>query len=114
MEHCLFCNIINRKAPANIIYEDDLALVFKDIHPQAPEHLLVIPKKHIASLNQAGREDANLLGHLLLVGTKVAKEAGMADAGFRTVINTNAQAGQTVFHIHVHILGGRIMRWPPG
>jgi histidine triad (HIT) family protein len=111
---CLFCKIVARELPAEVLFEDERALAFRDIAPQAPEHVLVIPKRHIATLADAGEEDRELLGHLLLVGARMADELGLVERGFRTVINTNAEAGQSVYHIHVHILGGRRMRWPPG
>jgi histidine triad (HIT) family protein len=109
----IFSKIIRREIPANIIYEDDLALAFKDIHPQAPVHILVIPKKPIPKLADADAEDATLLGHLLLTAKRVAEQAGLAN-GYRVVINTGADGGQTVYHLHLHILGGRHMAWPPG
>ena len=111
---CLFCKIAAHEVPTTIIYEDDLCMVFEDINPQAPVHLLAIPKKHITSLNDAGEGDHNTLGHLLGVAARVAKEKKIDGSGYRTVINTNAEAGQTVFHLHVHILGGRLLGWPPG
>ncbi|MBU7585970.1 MAG: histidine triad nucleotide-binding protein [Nostoc sp. TH1S01] len=109
----IFGKIIRREIPANIVYEDDLALAFKDVNPQAPVHILVIPKKPIAKLADAESEDAALLGHLLLTAKRVAAEAGLTN-GYRVVINTDADGGQTVFHLHLHILGGRPMAWPPG
>ncbi len=114
MPHCIFCDIVAGKAAADILFRDERALAFTDIHPQAPRHLLVIPARHIRSLEQCAAEDEGLLGHLLLVGARLAREVGLAATGYRTVINTGAQAGQTVFHLHVHILGGRPLRWPPG
>ncbi len=111
---CLFCQIVSQEKPANIVFEDEQCIAIKDIHPQAPVHLLVIPRKHIASLNDDLKQDEQLLGHLLTVAGRIAKSNSIDSTGFRTVINTNAEAGQTVFHIHVHVLGGRIMRWPPG
>jgi histidine triad (HIT) family protein len=111
---CIFCKIAAGEIPAGKVYEDERAVAFSDINPQAPTHALVIPRAHIASLNEAEESDAALLGHLLLVAARVAREAGHADKGFRTVINTNADAGQTVFHVHVHVLGGRRLTWPPG
>ena len=113
-ENCIFCKIVAGEIPAAKVFEDERALAFSDINPQAPTHALVIPRAHIASLNEAEELDAALLGHLLLVAARVAREAGHADGGFRTVINTNADAGQTVFHVHVHVLGGRRLTWPPG
>lgn len=114
MSACIFCDIAAGKTPAELIYEDERAVAFRDINPQAPTHLLVIPREHITSLAQAGAEHEGLLGHLLLVGAELARERGIDGPGFRTVINTNPAAGQTVYHIHVHILGGRSMSWPPG
>ena len=111
---CIFCKIVAGEIPAAKVFEDERALAFSDINPQAPTHALVIPRAHIASLNEAEESDAALLGHLLLVAARVAREAGHADGGFRTVINTGAGAGQTVFHVHVHVLGGRRLTWPPG
>ncbi|MBE9205868.1 histidine triad nucleotide-binding protein [Nostoc sp. LEGE 06077] len=109
----IFSKIIRREIPANIVYEDDLALAFTDVNPQAPVHILVIPKKPIAKLAEAETEDAALLGHLLLTAKRVAAEAGLTN-GYRVVINTDADGGQTVFHLHLHILGGRSLAWPPG
>ncbi|MDM9384130.1 histidine triad nucleotide-binding protein [Chlorogloeopsis sp. ULAP01] len=109
----IFSKIIRREIPANIIYEDELALAFKDINPQAPVHILVIPKKPIPKLADADADDAALLGHLLLTAKHVAEQAGLSD-GYRVVINTGADGGQTVYHLHLHILGGRHMAWPPG
>ncbi|HLO88800.1 MAG TPA: histidine triad nucleotide-binding protein [Nostocaceae cyanobacterium] len=109
----IFSKIIRREIPANIVYEDDLALAFKDINPQAPVHILVIPKKAIVNVATAEPEDQALLGHLLLTAKQVAQQAGLAE-GYRLVINNGVEAGQTVYHLHVHILGGRPMAWPPG
>ena len=114
MEDCLFCKIIRGELPNEILHEDDRATAFADINPMAPEHLLVVPNKHISSLAEADAGDEALLGHLLLVGACLARQRGLTERGFRTVINTNRDAGQTVFHVHVHILGGRSLRWPPG
>ena len=111
---CLFCKIINKEIPAQIVYEDQNVLAFKDISPQAPVHLLVIPKKHIASINEAGVEDEQLIGKMILAAQKLANEAGIAKGGYRIVLNCNEDGGQTVFHIHLHLLGGRSMQWPPG
>jgi len=108
----LFTKIINRELPADIVYEDDEALVFRDINPQAPVHLLVIPKKVIPKLSDSTAEDQQLLGHLLLVANKVAEQEGLEN--FRLNINNGADAGQTVFHLHIHVLGGRSFSWPPG
>jgi histidine triad (HIT) family protein len=109
----IFSKIIRREIPANIVYEDDLALAFKDVNPQAPIHILVIPKKPLTKLADAEAQDAALLGHLLLTAKRVAEEAGLKK-GYRVVINTDADGGQTVYHLHLHILGGRHMAWPPG
>ena len=109
----LFGKIIRREIPANIVYEDDLCLAFRDINPQAPTHVLIVPKKEIATLTDASTEDQALLGHLMLAAAKVARQLGIADA-FRVAINNGAEAGQSVFHLHLHILGGRKFRWPPG
>ena len=109
----LFGKIIRREIPANIVYEDDLCLAFRDINPQAPTHVLLVPKKEIDMLANAGPEDQALLGHMLLAAGKIAKQHGLADS-FRLVINNGAAAGQSVFHLHLHILGGRKLNWPPG
>jgi histidine triad (HIT) family protein len=108
----IFQKIIDRQIPANIVYEDDRALAFADIHPQAPVHVLVIPKKAMARLDEAVEEDREILGHLLLVAKEVAAQQGLKD--FRLVLNNGAGAGQSVFHLHVHVLGGRPLAWPPG
>ena len=113
MSDCLFCKIVAGDIPAEKLYEDDDVLVFKDIAPQAPVHFLVIPKKHIVDPSSVTEEDEKLVGKLMRVGTQVAEEQGVGD-GFRIVFNNGAKAGQTVFHIHMHILGGRSMQWPPG
>ena len=113
-QDCIFCKIAAGGIPAAKIFEDERAVVFRDINPQAPTHALVIPRAHVASLNEASEDDEALLGHLLLVAARVAREEGLAESGYRTVINTGAGAGQTVFHIHVHLLGGRRLAWPPG
>jgi histidine triad (HIT) family protein len=111
---CVFCQIAAGEKPSTILYEDERCVVFQDLHPRAPVHVLVVPKKHIPSLNEDLAEDEALLGHLLVVAARMAKEKGIDGAGYRIVINTNAEAGQTVFHLHMHVMGGRIMRWPPG
>src|ERR1700749_2597505 len=113
-QQCIFCKIVAGAIPATKIYEDEPAVAFRDINPQAPTHALVIPRAHVASLNEAEESDESLLGHLLRVAARVARDEGHAEEGFRTVINTGARAGQTVFHIHIHILGGRDLTWPPG
>jgi histidine triad (HIT) family protein len=111
---CIFCEMAAREKPAKILYEDDCCLAIQDIHPMAPVHLLVIPRKHITSLNENLENDKELLGHLLTVAARMAKDLGIDGSGYRTIINTNAEAGQTVFHLHLHVLGGRVLRWPPG
>ncbi|MAC46044.1 MAG: histidine triad nucleotide-binding protein [Oceanospirillum sp.] len=111
---CLFCKIIAREIPADIVFEDDDVLAFRDIDPKAPEHILIIPKRHIATLNDLQEEDCALVGHLQFTAQKIAKELGMAEEGYRVVMNCNEAGGQTVYHIHMHLLGGRSMTWPPG
>lgn len=111
---CLFCKIITREVPATILFEDADLLAFADIRPVAPTHALVIPKRHIDSLNAASPSDAELLGKLLLAARRVAAEAGITGTGWRAVANTGTDAGQSVLHVHVHVLGGRDMAWPPG
>lgn len=113
MTDTIFTQIINRQIPADIVYEDDECLAFRDVNPQAPVHILVIPKRPIARLVEAGDNDQALLGRLLLTANQVAREQGVGDA-FRLVVNNGAEAGQSVFHLHLHILGGRPFTWPPG
>jgi len=110
----LFNKIINREIPAQIVHEDDLCLAFKDINPQAPVHILLIPKKPIRSLAEIQTQDAALLGHMMITLAKIAKDQGLAEKGYRVVANTNDDGGQTVHHLHFHLLGGRFMTWPPG
>lgn len=112
--HCLFCRIIRREAPARILFETDRVLAFEDVRPQAPAHVLVIPKDHIASLNDAADGSGPLLGEVLLAARRAAQEKGLASPGYRIVLNTGPDSGQAVFHIHFHVLGGRPLRWPPG
>jgi histidine triad (HIT) family protein len=114
MSGCIFCQVAAHEKPAKILFEDELSLAIQDINPKAPVHFLVIPRKHIPSLNEDLENDKVLLGHLLTVASRMAKEQGIDTTGFRTVINTNAEAGQTVYHLHIHVLGGRILHWPPG
>ncbi len=111
---CLFCRIINKEIPSKIVHEDDQAVAFEDINPQAPTHLLLVPRKHLAGLNDLTPADAALVGHLHLVAAELARRRGIAESGYRTVLNTGRGAGQSVFHLHLHLLGGRGMRWPPG
>jgi histidine triad (HIT) family protein len=111
---CIFCQVAAHEKTAKILYEDEHCIAFQDIHPKAPVHLLVIPRKHITSLNDNLDDDKTLLGHLMTVVGRMAKEQGIDGTGYRAVINTNAEAGQTIFHLHIHVLGGRILNWPPG
>ena len=113
METCIFCRILEHQAPAQVIYEDEWVVAIEDIHPQAPVHLLVIPRQHVPSLNDAA-EDEPLLGHLLRVAAQLARERQLEKKGYRTVINHGTWAGQSVAHLHLHVLGGRVFHWPPG
>ncbi|RLD16534.1 MAG: histidine triad nucleotide-binding protein [Caldiserica bacterium] len=110
---CIFCKIIKREIPSEIVKEDDLAIAFKDINPQAPVHILIVPKKHIASISEMKEEDENLIGHLFNMAREIAQELGLS-SGYRLVINNGKDAGQEVFHIHLHLLSGRKFSWPPG
>jgi histidine triad (HIT) family protein len=112
-QDCIFCRLIAGELPADVVYQDGAAVAIRDTNPQAPVHLLVLPKEHIDSLDDAGRRDEPLLGHLLRVASRVANEHGLA-AGYRTIINTGEGAGQSVLHLHVHVIGGRELTWPPG
>ena len=109
---CLFCRIVRKEIPAKVVAEDEHCMAFRDINPQAPTHVLVIPREHVASLNQV--TDPALVGRMHALAARIARDEGLAERGYRTVINTNSDAGQTVFHIHLHVLGGRRMEWPPG
>ena len=111
---CLFCKIVAEQIPAKLVHQDDLCLAFHDIHPRAPLHVLVVPRKHVATLNDLTDEDRTMMGHLHLTAAGIAKKFGHAEAGYRTVFNCNRGAGQTVFHIHLHLLAGRTLDWPPG
>jgi histidine triad (HIT) family protein len=111
---CLFCNILEKKVPADVVFENDHALAFRDVRPVAPSHVLVIPKKHIAAIHELEAEHVEAMGQVMLAARKVADQLGLVDDGFRVVINDGEDAGQTVFHIHAHVLGGRPMTWPPG
>ncbi len=113
MPDCIFCRIIRGEAPAKKVFEDERVFVFEDINPQAPTHVLIIPKKHIVGLKQAQAEDAEIIGYLHLVAAQIARQRGIED-GYRTVFNVGPRAGQSVFHLHLHLLGGRSLRWPPG
>ncbi len=111
-DDCLFCRIVRKEIPATLVAETDRCIAFRDINPQAPVHMVIVPREHVASLNEA--RDADLIGSLSLLAADIARTEGIAEAGYRTVINTNRDAGQTVFHVHLHLLGGRAMAWPPG
>jgi len=114
MVDCLFCKIVRREVPGKIVFEDEQLLAFEDINPQAPTHVLVIPKRHIESLNVLEASDDGIVGEIVRRAAAIAKDRGISAGGYRTVFNTNRDAGQTVFHIHLHLLGGRSMAWPPG
>lgn len=111
---CLFCQIVEGEMSADVVHEDDDLMAFRDINPQAPTHILIIPREHIASVDDLEEEHAPLMGRLHLAARDLAREEGLADDGYRLVVNTGARAGQSVFHIHLHLLGGRAMKWPPG
>jgi len=111
---CIFCEIIEKKRPVKIIHEDEFALAFEDINPQAPVHTLVVPKKHISTSLEIKEADNALIGHLFQIANRIARDKGIAERGFRLVMNCNPESGQTVFHMHLHVLGGRFMHWPPG
>lgn len=113
-EDCIFCKIVSGELPSTKVYEDEYAYAFKDLYPAAPVHILVIPKKHIVSLDHAEKEDQEVLGHLLLTVQKVARELGLDEEGYRVINNIGKNGGQTVYHIHFHLLGGRALSWPPG
>lgn len=110
---CLFCKIVKKEVPAKIAFEDERALAFHDINPAAPTHVLVIPKTHVATINDVADEHESDLGHLFTVAARVAKDAGLTEKGYRTVMNCGADAGQSVFHLHLHVLGGKRLGWPP-
>lgn len=114
MTDCLFCKMIGGEIQPDVVFEDDHVVAFRDINPQAPLHVLVVPKQHIATLNDLDTEHASLVGRMFLAARKVAADAQVHERGYRTVMNCNAEAGQSVFHIHLHVLGGRPMGWPPG
>jgi histidine triad (HIT) family protein len=114
MESCIFCKIINKEIPASIVFEDEKMIAFNDIKPQAPVHILLIPREHFVSLNEVPEEKKDILSHLLLKARNIAQEKGIAEKGYRIVLNTARDSGQEVLHIHFHLLGGRRMQWPPG
>lgn len=114
MNTCIFCRIVERQAQAKIVYEDETVVAFEDLNPQAPVHLLVVPRRHLPSLKEAKPEDELLLGHMSSVAAHLARERGLESKGYRTVVNNGSWAGQSVFHLHVHVLGGRVFHWPPG
>ncbi len=113
-DNCLFCRLINGEVAADVLYQDARAVAIRDANPQAPVHALVLPKEHVESLDDIGQRDEALMGHLMRVASRVANQQGLAETGYRTVVNTGAGAGQSVFHLHVHVLGGRELAWPPG
>jgi len=114
MAECLFCRIVKGELPANIVYESDTVIAFRDLHPQAPTHVLVIPRRRIATLNDLTPDDAPLMGEMALAAQAIARQEGIGERGYRTIMNCNLAGGQTVYHIHLHVLGGRQMTWPPG
>ncbi|KYH34526.1 HIT-like protein [Clostridium tepidiprofundi DSM 19306] len=114
MENCIFCKIINNEIPSEKVYEDDKVLCFKDINPEAPVHILIIPKEHISSVNELNEENADIISYIFLIAKKLAKQLGIAENGYRIVNNCGNDGGQTVEHIHFHMLGGRNLQWPPG
>ena len=114
MSECLFCKIVDQEIPADIVYEDEHIIAFRDINPQAPIHILIIPKQHIRTLNDLKGQDAELVGKLILAAKNLAAKEGIAEDGYRTGFNCNSAAGQTVYHVHLHLLGGRKFTWPPG
>ena len=111
---CIFCKIIEKKIPAKLVHEDELAVAFEDINPQAPTHILIVPKKHIQDIHSMKQSDRELIGHLFFVAQKLGKKRGLETGGYRMVINNGRDAGQAVFHIHLHLLSGRAFAWPPG
>lgn len=114
MSDCLFCGIVEGKIKGNIVYQDDSVVAFKDVNPKAPVHVLIIPRKHVVGVLDLTAEDGAVIGHIFAVAARLAREQGIADSGFRVVVNSGADAGQSVFHLHYHLLGGRRMTWPPG
>ncbi|MCU0734546.1 MAG: histidine triad nucleotide-binding protein [Methylotetracoccus sp.] len=114
MSDCLFCKMVAGEIKPAVVYENDHVLAFRDIHPQAPVHVLVIPKRHVATLDELPEDEPRLAGELLHAASRVARQEGLAERGYRTVINCRGDAGQDVYHLHVHVLGGRRLKWPPG
>jgi len=114
MTDCVFCKIVAGEIPAKVVFEDEAVLAFEDLNPQAPVHVLLIPKKHIATLNDLTAEDAPVIGRMARTAAQIARDRGFAENGYRTVLNCNEYGGQSVYHIHMHLLGGRVMSWPPG
>jgi len=113
VKDCIFCKIAKRELPAKIVYEDDESVAFEDIHPKAPTHILIIPRRHLSTLLEASQDDDRLLGRLLLAANSIARQQGIADRGFRLVLNCNSEGGQVVFHLHLHLLGGQRLSWRP-
>ena len=111
---CLFCKILAGEIPADLVYESETAVAFRDINPKAPTHVLVIPRKHISTINDIEPDDQEIIGSLYIAAKEIAAQAGIADDGYRAVMNCNEDAGQSVFHIHLHVMGGRVLAWPPG
>lgn len=114
MDDCIFCRIVSGDLESDLIYEDDDLVAFRDLNPQAPTHVLLIPRRHVPTVNDLAYADAELIGRLVLAGQRLASEEGIAEEGYRLVLNCNREAGQSVFHLHLHLLGGRRMKWPPG
>jgi len=114
MEGCLFCKIAKKEIPSTLLYEDEAVLAFEDIHPQAPTHTIIIPREHIERVSEITEKNASLVSQMVLVGNRLAQKEGLSERGYRFVINCNQEGGQTVFHLHLHLLGGRPFRWPPG
>ena len=114
MRDCLFCGVVEGKIKGNIVYQDDSVVAFKDINPKAPVHVLTIPRRHVAGVLDLKADDGAVIGHIFEIAARLAREQGIADSGFRVVVNSGADAGQSVFHLHYHLLGGRRMTWPPG
>lgn len=114
MPDCIFCKMVAGEIRSDIVYQDEHVLAFRDINPQAPTHVLVVPREHIATLNDLTPQQASLIGRMYLAARAVARQEGIAERGYRTLINCNLEAGQTVYHLHLHVLGGRLMHWPPG